>query len=181
MLDPVEVPDDESLGPAMRALNERQRRLVIAALNYPTGKDWQIAKAAGYPDRSHGALRVYAHRQFHNEKVIAALNEEADKSMRASAVLGASVLAKIARTDGHKHQLRAAEALLNRIGFHEKTEHHVSVAHTDMSAAALDARIKRAVGMLEKLGRDPVALLGLKAPLEGEFKVVDGPDRTGEA
>ncbi len=169
-------PDEDSLGPAMRALNVSQRRFVIAALNYPTAKDWQIAKAAGYSDHSHGALRVCAHRLFHDDKVLAAIHEEAGKRLRASALLGVTTLAKIARTDGHKDQLRAAEALLNRVGFHETTEHKVSVEQVGRTPKALEDRIRRAVEKLEKLGRDPMALLGRMAPppvVDGEFKVID--------
>jgi hypothetical protein len=51
----------------MRALNPSQRRFAMAAVMYPLAKDWQIAKAAGYSDRSHGSLRVAAHRLFHDE------------------------------------------------------------------------------------------------------------------
>ena len=109
-------PDIDRLGPAMLALNAAQRRFVSAALIYPTGKDWQIAKAAGYASNSYGALRHTAHRLMHDEKIIAAMHEEADKRLRGSALLGVSVIAKIARTDGHRDQLKAAEALLNRLG-----------------------------------------------------------------
>lgn len=113
----------------MLALNPAQRRFVIAALQFPTGKDWQIAKAAGYGNGSHGALRVRAHSLLHNEKIIAAMREEADKRLRGYALLGISVIAKIARTDGHRDQLKAAEGLANRVGFHELTEHKVTVDH----------------------------------------------------
>src|SRR6266567_4817029 len=53
------VPDPEvsGLGPAMQALTAPQRRFAMAAVMYPFAKDWQIAKAAGYSDRSHEALR----------------------------------------------------------------------------------------------------------------------------
>jgi phage terminase small subunit len=177
----IEDPDEASLGPAMRELNVSQRRFVVAALTFPTGKDWQIAKAAGYSDRSHGALRVCAHRLFHDEKVIAGLHEEASKRLRSSSVLAVSVLMKIARTDGHRDQLRAAEGLLNRTGLHETSEHRVSVTHQDQSSAATERRIRAAMERLEKLGRDPALLLGRMRPspvLEGEV-MSDERDRTG--
>lgn len=141
----------------------------MAALAFPSGKDWQLAKAAGYSDRSNGSLRVKAHSNLHNEKVIAAMHEEAGKRLRSSAILGASVLAKIARTDGHKHQLRAAEALLNRIGLHETTEHRVTVQRSD--DAVVVARIRE---LARELGLDP-RKLGVAAPpmLEARADVVD--------
>lgn len=159
----------------MRACNVSQRRFVLAALEFPHGKDWQIAKAAGYSDRSHNALRVTAHRLFHDEKVLAALHEEAGKRLRSSAVLGVSILAKIARTDGHKDQLKAAEALLNRVGFHETTEHKVTVDHVGGDDAV--ARIRRAAALL---GKDPTELLGANTPpmklIEGEVVSVPAAD-----
>jgi phage terminase small subunit len=161
-------PEDASLGPKMLACNVSQRRFVLAALEFPHGKDWQIAKAAGYSDRSHNALRVTAHRLFHDEKVLAALHEEAGKRLRSSAVLGVSVLAKIARTEGHKDQLRAAEALLNRIGFHETSEHKVTVEHA-LDKRELDAL---AVRLAQEAGIDPRRLLGVNSDLpmiEGEL------------
>lgn len=157
----------------MLAINAPQRRFVMAALTFPSGKDWQIAKAAGYSDRSNGALRVTAHRLFHDEKVLAALHEEAGKRLRSSTVLGVSILAKIARTDGHKDQLRAAEALLNRVGFHETSEHTVNVNHSDRTGAAMVERIKE---MARLLNVNPEQLLGVNAEpklIEGEVVEVE--------
>jgi hypothetical protein len=100
------VPDPEvdGLGPAMLACNPAQRRFALAAVMYPLAKDWQIAKAAGYPDRSHGSLRVAAHRCFHSERVLAAIRECADKEVRSGAMLGIATIKKIARSDGHRDQ-----------------------------------------------------------------------------
>jgi len=163
MLMDDDISDEAHLGPKMRRLTERQRRFVLAALNFPTAKGWQLARAAGYPTKSHGYLRLAAHRNLHNEDVLEALHEEAGKRLRASAVLGVSVMARIAATDGHKDQLRAAEALANRVGFHETTEHRVSVEHTDRTGKAMMGRIE---ALAARLGMDAAALLGANAPLE---------------
>ena len=146
----------------MRALNPAQRRFALAAVMFPLAKDWQIAKAAGYSTNSHGALRVQAHVLFHSEKVIAALHEEASKRLRSSSVLGVSILVKIAQTDGHRDQLRAAEALLNRVGLHEMTEHKVTVDHRDETGEAM---IGRVAALAKKLGIDPAVLLGGGEPV----------------
>lgn len=161
--------DEAHLGPKMRALTDRQRRFVLAMLNFPNAKDWQLARAAGYPSRSHGYLRVAAHRAVHNEAVIEALHEEAGKRLRSSAVLGVSVLAKIAGTDGHKDQMKAAEALLNRVGFHETSEHRVSVEHTDATGKAMVERIKALAALLAV---DAGALLGANT---GPMPALEGP------
>jgi hypothetical protein len=169
---PSDIPDpaEDSLGPRMLACNVSRRRFVIAAVQFPAGKGWQLARAAGYRG-THGALRVTAHRLLHDEKVIAAINEETSKRLRgAGALVGVGMMFRIAQTDGHKDQLRAAEALANRAGFHEISEHTLKVEHTDRTGAALIERIK-ALGVA--LGMDVGPLLGANAAagpklIEGE-------------
>jgi hypothetical protein len=172
----IEDPDLDALGPAMLACNPGQRRFVLAALQFPTGKDWQLAKAAGYSQSSHGYLRRVAHSLKHNEKVIAAMREEADKQLRSNALLGVSVIAKIARTDGHRDQLKAAEALADRVGFHRMTEHKVSVEHKrPQDIIDLAVRLAKEIGVAEEklLGHNRAAVL------EGEFVVVKKEDENG--
>jgi phage terminase small subunit len=145
-------PDEESLGPAMKALNPSQRRFALAAVMFPLAKDFQIARAAGYSDFSHGALRVCAHRLFHDEKVLAAIKECADKEIRSSALLG------LARMDGHKDQLKAAQGRVGLAGFTVEQNINVNQKITDTSGEAVLARIQRAAAAL---GVDPATLLGL--------------------
>jgi phage terminase small subunit len=151
-------PDEESLGPAMKALNPSQRRFALAAVMFPLAKDFQIARAAGYSDFSHGALRVCAHRLFHDEKVLAAIKECADKEIRSSALLGVAVMKKLARMDGHKDQLKAAQGLVGLAGFTVEQNINVNQKITDTSGEAVLARIQRAAAAL---GVDPATLLGL--------------------
>jgi hypothetical protein len=165
-------PDDESLGPAMRALNRGQRRFAMAAVIYPLAKDWQIAKAAGYSDRSHGALRVAAHRLFHDDKVLAAIKELADKEIRGSALLGIATMKKIARADGHKDQLKAASGLVGLAGLTAEQKITVNQTLTDRTGAAIEARIRQ---LAQKHGLDAMKLLGV-APIEGEFSVVEAEE-----
>src|SRR3569833_3569489 len=142
-------PDVSGLGPAMLAVNPAQRRFALAAVTYPLAKDFQIAKAAGYTDRSHGALRVTAHRLFHDEGVLAAIKECADKEIRGSAMLGIATIKKIVRNDLHKDQLKAAQTLVGLAGF--TVEQNLSVNQTvrDQSGKAIMEEIKR---LADKLG-----------------------------
>ena len=158
------VPDPEptGLGPAMTALNPSQRRFAIAAVMFPLAKDWQIAKAAGYSDRSHGALRVSAHRLFHDEKVLAAIRECADKEVRSGAMLGIATIKKIVRSDGHRDQFKAAAMLAGLSGFSVAQNINVNQTVTDNSGKAVMERIERAAAVL---GIEPAALLGL-APMK---------------
>lgn len=166
---------DEDLGPAMRALEPRRRAFVVAMIEAPHLSYTQAALRAGYSGTP-GSLGVQAHRLAHSEKVLAAYHEEANKRLRAGAILGASVLVQIARDNTHKDQLKAAMTLLNRVGLHEKTEHkHVVERPTD------DIEVKRQIVALAKeLGVDPRVFLGknaelpaLAAPVDAEFEVIE--------
>ncbi len=166
---------DDDLGPAMRALDPRRRAFVVAMIEAPSLSYTQAAIRAGYSG-TEVSLRVQAHRLAHSERVLAAYHEEAEKRLRAGAILGASVLVQIASNEMHKDQLKAAGMLLNRIGFHEKTEHkHVVERATD------DVEVKRQVVALAKeLGLDPRVFLGknaqmpaLEAPVDADFEVIE--------
>lgn len=153
----------------MRALNVSQRRFAMAAVMFPLAKDWQIAKAAGYSDFSHGALRVCAHRLFHDDKVLAAIKELADKEIRGSALLGIATMKKIARLDGHKDQLKAAQGLVGLAGFTVEQKINVNQTITDQSSKAILSEIKR---LADKTGVPLQQLLGHAAAtpiIDGEF------------
>lgn len=170
----VPDPDERSLGPAMLALSPAQRRFAIAAVMYPLAKDFQIAKAAGYSDRSHGSLRVAAHRNFHDEAVLAAIKECADKEIRGSAMLGIATIKKIVRNDLHKDQLKAAQTLVGLAGFTIDQNINVKQTVTDQSGKALLEEIKR---LAEKYNLPVQQLLGAPAPavVDAEFsEVKDG-------
>lgn len=150
----------EGFGPKMRALSEKQRAYVLAMLSDPLGNPTKWARAAGYSDVKGGA-KVRGHHCAHDDRVMEAAQEEAARHLHTvGPVLGIGVMFQIARTNGHKHQLKAAEALANRAGFHEKTEHLVNVNHRDQTGAAMVERIKTLAAML---GVDAEKLLGANA------------------
>src|SRR5438552_474007 len=119
--------DDEGLGPAMRALNPRQRAFVVGKINGLN--DNAAARAAGYvvaaPVGNHG----YATHLAHHEGVQAAILEEARKLMRSHGPK--SILCLVAIRDdteaADKDRIKAATELLNRSGFHAVSEHHSTV------------------------------------------------------
>lgn len=159
----------------MQALNPAQRRFAMAAVQFPLAKDWQIAKAAGYSDASHGALRVCAHRLFHDEKVLAAINELAVKEIRSSALLGIATIKKIARRDGDKDQLKAAVHLVGMAGHTVEQKISVKQEFRDTTDKGIDARIRLAAEKLAKLGYDAARLLG-PAVIDAEFSEVGDGD-----
>jgi phage terminase small subunit len=154
-------PDDaEDCGPAMQALNPKQRAFVRAYIDYPLVTATQAARMAGYSDASE-ACKVKAHYNLHSPRVIAALNEELDRRFRVDAVIGRKVLLEIATDKDHPRRLQAAEALLNRGGFGVTTEQRIKVEHTDMSGEAMIERITK---LALQLGMDPQQLLGSSVP-----------------
>lgn len=141
---------------------------------YPLAKDWQIAKAAGYADKSYGSLRVTAHRLFHDERVLAAIKECADKDIRGTAIMGVAIAKKIARMDGHRDQLKAALALIGLAGFTVDQNINIKQTVTDESGKAILDRIKT---LADRAGMDVGQLLGKPAApvVDGEFsEVKDG-------
>ena len=164
----VEVPRDESLGPAMLACTHEQRAFVIALITMsPTNKQ-QAAMLAGHGGTPN-AQAVAGCRLAAHPKVIAAIKEEAEKRMSAGAALAANVILEIAIDPMHKDRLKAAEMLKNQAGLiiAQRVQHDVEI--TDNRTTD---EIKRQNAMLmERLG------LRLPAPkedvIEGEFEEVN--------
>lgn len=149
--------EDIELGPLMRALTEKQRRFVMAMACDPFGSASGWAKAAGYSDTGE-ACKVRGSQLIHDPRIEAAVAEFARGCLNTvGPLLGTHALLTIAADREHPKHLRAVEMLLNRVGLHEKTEHHVSVAHIDQTGAAMAERIKR---LAEKYGIDAGRLLG---------------------
>ena len=169
----VDLTGNANYGPAMAALNERQRAFVLNLLAQ-TGKksNTRAAKAAGYAANSQGSLRVHAHLLAHDPKVLTAMLEETRARLDASAIIGADALITIANDPkiSVKDRRAAAVAILDRTGFGPQQNINVNKTVLDLSGAAMLGRIK---ALAAKHGIDPTALLGGNAAsIEGEFKVV---------
>lgn len=165
--------DEGNYGPKMQELNPRQRAFVLAALT--TGKYapalW--AKMAGYRGDDN-VLAVTGHRLAHDKAVQEAMHEESVRRLASGKIYAVSVLLDLCTTaDKDSVRLKAAEAILNRSGLHERTEHKTTVEHTISDRAMID-RIKVLAG---RLGLDPVKLLGsagvpVEEPVDAEFEEV---------
>lgn len=164
------VEDDGSLGPAMRALTPMQRGFVHAMLARPLASRADWAREAGYSDASDGA-KVRAHTLWHDPKVQRAVLEAQSQYVGViGPLVGVAILEQIARTEGHKDQMRAAETLAAMGGLQPKTEHTVNVNHTDNSMVGLLSRIKEAAAFL---GIEAKGFLGKNDPLLIEGRVDD--------
>lgn len=160
------LPSESAMGPAMKALNVRQRRFVVALLTQGAGKtNWSRAAAmAGYKTTGNpGTIRVMGHMLANNPKVIAALKEEGARRLHGAQAMAVSTLIEIAEnpTSEAKDRIKAAQLILDRTGLHATSEHKVltqDVSKTD------EAMIERIQILANRLGLDPAQLLGDKAP-----------------
>jgi len=165
---PIELPAVQDLGPAMRELSEPQRRFVLAMVEMGTDNYTAAARVAGYGGTD-GATLVAAHRLSHNPAVQAAIREEADRRLRAGAILAASALIEIVADKSHKDRFKAADRLLERAGMLVE-----NINRTIVEDHRTDKEIEQAIILMARRnGLDPQKLLGRPlAPIEGEFEEV---------
>ena len=122
----IAVPPEEIMGEAMLALSGKQRRFVcaltVAGGNYSRAYIW-----AGYDTTNRSSTAAAASRLANSEKVVAAIREETLRLINSSTLYASNRLLQIAAGQDDKLALQACLALMNRTGFHEKTEHRVVV------------------------------------------------------
>lgn len=156
----VPVPSEARLGPAMRQLNERQQLFVVALFEQGRRSYTRAAEAAGYSGKPE-VVRVQAHRLAHNDKVLAAIQEEGFRRMQAGAALAVDKLGHILENSvDDKTTLKAIEMTLNRVGLHARTEH---INRNETITDDVD-KIARIVKLCGVLGVDPKTMLGRLAP-----------------
>jgi hypothetical protein len=157
--------EDFAHGPAMSALNERQRRFVLAMMSDPYGSATSWAKAAGYSDVAEGC-KVRASELLRHPKVEAATQEVARAlMMTVGPVLAVAGLLRVAGDPEHPQHVRAAELLANRRGFSEKQQ--IEVVHRDLTGDALVARLR---ALADRHGLDAEKLLGISGAKVIEHK-----------
>jgi hypothetical protein len=107
------------MGPAMRSLsNDRQRAFARAYVVHPPGHgaliNSYIAAGYGHPDSNRQNLSKNAHALSRDERVIAAIREEATKLLRLGHPEAVNTLYEIMRDPAHKDRWKAAAAILDR-------------------------------------------------------------------
>lgn len=177
------VPSEDQLGPAMLRLTHLQRRFVTG-LSVWGGNATEAARWAGYSDNSEQGLRVVASKTLNLDYVKEAIREEAWRRMDESALLAVSTVVRIAmNSTDDKIALKASELLMDRTGFHAKSEHLVTIEDRRTTKELIDFIKDRAAAH----GLDANQLLGLKPEpaqltgpvLEAEFSEVPADGRDG--
>ena len=161
-------------GPAMAALNEKQRAFVMAMIEFPGITQAEAARRAGYSDVKDGA-KVRGHYCAHNPAVQAAIREEAGKRLNSTSLMAANALLAMLTDEGvePKDKIKAAGMLLDRSGFGAAQTINVNKTTTDRTGKAIMDRI---AALSQKLGVDATKLLS-PAPVEvvdAEFSEVKG-------
>lgn len=153
------------MGPLMQALpSDRMRAFVVNLLD--NSDQTRAAAEAGYSAASPGALRVTGHRLAHDDRILAAMQEEGKRRLRAGVGSGISYLLETIDNSlvSPKDRLRAVDMLFNRIGLPATTEVHHEVEHK-LNDKQVTERIAQ---LAKKHGLDPQKLLGENV-VEGEF------------
>lgn len=126
-------------GPAMSALRTDHHRAFVLALMEQVGEPnaTLAAEVAGFGGESPVGLRVTAHRLIHDDRIQAAIQEEARKRLISGGLMASAELLRIVADRGHKDQLKAIGMLMDRAGMHALTEHKVTVENvSDREALA---------------------------------------------
>jgi phage terminase small subunit len=143
LAEPLPTVDGTEWGPAMAALaSDRHRAFVLALYQIKPGYGAHVkaAKMAGFGTKTSSAKSwsVIASRLAHDEKILAALHEEDQKRLRASAPRAIRALQGLVENSSHKDHARGIAMVLDRVHPAE-TRHLVDVHHhaVDHSAEAV--------------------------------------------
>lgn len=152
------------VGPALSALNERQRNFCIAYMSNG-GKGAEAARVAGYSDKSE-ACRVRACELLQHPRVQAAMKELGDAAFVGMVPEALAAIRAIANNPQHVKQLDAAKYAMTQAGYREVREINHNITITD------EEKVERIKLLAARLGRDPKEFLGENA-IDVEFEDID--------
>lgn len=152
------LPPEAELGPAMLAIPERWRVMVMCCLSQVGKLDRaEAAQNAGYVG-DNDTLRVTAHRIWHDHRFQAAMLEQGRRALQGGVVRASKYLLDMIddpEADA-KDRLKAAGMILDRGGLPAVTETH----HKDVTPLSQEQKIELATQLALRLGMAPTSLLG---------------------
>lgn len=155
----IELDGDENFGPAMSALNDRERAWVLAVVRLG-GKGREAAAAAGYgnvgtAEQRENAQRQAASRLNRSPKVQAAIIEEAESSLKSGALLATEALMAMVTDTTSKHHFKAVQMLHDRSIGPTVQRQEVVIKRAVLTDAQIDQRIQLLQQRLAKAGLLP--------------------------
>jgi hypothetical protein len=133
MVAPARKQDWGEYGPAMRALSARQRSFVeFLIVEPPThGAQTRAARRAGYGNARTKPITLakISSRLVRNDKILAGINEEARKLLRAGGLEATKALLALVHDPSHKDHARGIAMTLARTD-PEIERHDINVTHT---------------------------------------------------
>ena len=133
LAEPLTLPEGTQWGPCMAALrSDKHRAFVLACYSVPLGYGAHVkaAKMAGFGTSTTSAKSwsVIASRLAHDDQIQAALSEEDQRRIRASAPRAIRALSNMVEDPDHRDHCRAVSMVLDRVHPAE-TRHTVDVVH----------------------------------------------------
>lgn len=142
----IDLPDEDMMGPAMLALEPKQRRFV-AALGVFGGDQCAAYQWAGYKTTNERALSACSSRLAGSDKVQQAIREEATRRMGYAPLLVASGLMEMAspvHNPDRTTRLKALVALADRVGMAAKSEvNHTLTIKDDRTTREIEETIRQ--------------------------------------
>ncbi len=169
MYEIIDMPPEDVMGPAMLALNEKQRRFVCAMVFIGDAK--KAYAWAGYKISTPGSAQACSSRLSNMDGVAAAIQEEGERRLkfgRSLAITGLLQMASPLGTASEKVRLKALTELADRTGFTSKTEHTLTI-NDNRTVIQIQQTIE-ALALAN--GFDPKKLLGNNV-VDAEFTEVD--------
>ena len=164
----IDLPPEDQQGPAMRRLNEQQRRFVCA-LSVFGGNRTEAYRWAGYNVKTDGSARAASSRLHSLEEIKDAIREEAIRRLDTAPLLAISTMVRLAGGTDDKLALKASEMILDRTGFHGMTEHKVTIEDKRTTKELIEFIMQAA----PRHGLDANKMLGLSAPGDGTAAPID--------
>lgn len=156
--DDLPLPDEDELGPKMRALKLQYRVFVWRFMNNGCNAA-EAAAHAGYGRGDHQAEANYGSRLRYRPEILEAMHECAGRQLHGLSVPAIAALQEILMDQHSKLRMKAVEAVLARTGFPEHRS--VTMHHTTEDSRQIRKDIE---ALARKLGMDPEVLLGETAP-----------------
>lgn len=136
-------------GKALSSLPEQHRAFVLRLMELGPGK-----AAANRAAMDVGFCDKYGYELMRDERVLAAIREEATKEVVGATLIGVKRLIEIARDETHRDSYKAAKDLAGMNGF--ASEQRIVVEHINHDTKAQIAQIR---AMAKELGLEPAQLI----------------------